>query len=57
MSENAEFTGVISPEDAASAEKLKEEANEYFKSAFTRFSYKFVFVIYFLLKHQVNKYL
>lgn len=45
MSENAEITGVISPEDAARAEKFKEEANEYFKSVFTKFSYKFVFVI------------
>ncbi|XP_017793617.1 PREDICTED: serine/threonine-protein phosphatase 5 [Habropoda laboriosa] len=32
MSENAEITGVISPEDAARAEKFKEEANEYFKN-------------------------
>ncbi|XP_012246881.1 serine/threonine-protein phosphatase 5 [Bombus vosnesenskii] len=32
MSENAEITGVISPEDAAKAEKFKEEANEYFKN-------------------------
>lgn len=40
MSENAEITGVISPEDAAKAEKFKEDANEYFKSAFTRFHVK-----------------
>ncbi|CAL7948751.1 unnamed protein product [Xylocopa violacea] len=32
MSENAEITGVISPENAARAEKFKEEANEYFKN-------------------------
>ncbi|XP_043256603.1 serine/threonine-protein phosphatase 5 [Colletes gigas] len=32
MSENAEITGVISPEDATRAEKFKEEANECFKN-------------------------
>ncbi|XP_066593853.1 serine/threonine-protein phosphatase 5 [Prorops nasuta] len=32
MSENAEITGIITPENAAAAEKFKEEANEYFKN-------------------------
>ncbi|XP_035732459.1 serine/threonine-protein phosphatase 5-like isoform X10 [Vespa mandarinia] len=31
MGDNAEIKGVISPEDAAKAEKFKEEANEFFK--------------------------
>lgn len=43
MSENAEITGVISPEDAARAEKFKEEANEYFKSAFPKFPHELDF--------------
>ncbi|XP_034941265.1 serine/threonine-protein phosphatase 5 [Chelonus insularis] len=32
MSENTEITSVVSPEDAAEAEKLREAANEHFKS-------------------------
>lgn len=37
MGDNAEIKGVISPEDAAKAEKFKEEANEFFKSMFFKF--------------------
>lgn len=55
MSENAEITGVISPEDAAKAEKFKEEANEYFKSSFTNFPYKFDLAIYFVFKCQAKQ--
>lgn len=34
MAENKEITGPVSKEDIETAEKLKNEANEYFKSKY-----------------------